>query len=295
MDSTNSAPETPLNSIHENNDAKQVFRKCGTCSQTFGHILNREFGHPHPDAEKALDPLAGGMLNQGHQCGMLWGAALGVGAEADRLHDDPDEAMASAILATQQVVDSFVNQTSTVNCREITGVKLNTVFGLTKFALKTIVKGMNNSPCFNMAEEWAPKAIDAADAGLEESIDLKFPVRNCAAEVAKRLGASEEEMVMCSGFSGGIGLSGHACGALGAAIWLKNLQWTRENDGKTPSLMRNKPGRDLMNKFRALYGDEILCSKITGQHFDTLDEHSDYIANGGCAGLIVALSSEYAE
>jgi len=34
------------------------------------------------------------------------------------------------------------------------------------------------------------------------------------------MGASELHVVMASGFEGGIGLRGGACGALGAAIWL---------------------------------------------------------------------------
>ena len=59
--------------IKEQNDAKDVFKKCGTCSRTFAHILNREFGHPKEDEERAMNPLAGGIMNQGHQCGMIWG------------------------------------------------------------------------------------------------------------------------------------------------------------------------------------------------------------------------------
>ena len=52
-------------------DAKKLFRECGTCSQTFGHLLNRKFGYPKETEERALDPLAGGIMNTGHQCGML--------------------------------------------------------------------------------------------------------------------------------------------------------------------------------------------------------------------------------
>jgi hypothetical protein len=81
-------------------DAKAVFRSCGTCSQTFAHLLNREFGHPDKVHEKAIDPLAGGILRHGHQCGMLWGAALAVGAEAYRKTASTEEAQALALSAT---------------------------------------------------------------------------------------------------------------------------------------------------------------------------------------------------
>jgi len=63
-------------------DAKRVFLKKGTCSQTLCFLLDREFGHLQENEERATDPLAGGLLQQGHQCGMLWGAALAAGAES---------------------------------------------------------------------------------------------------------------------------------------------------------------------------------------------------------------------
>ena len=66
-------------------DGKKVFRKLGTCSRTFFYILNREFGHPRELEERASDVLAGGIMQKGHQCGMLWGASLAIGAEAYRI------------------------------------------------------------------------------------------------------------------------------------------------------------------------------------------------------------------
>jgi hypothetical protein len=40
--------------------AKRTFIKKETCSRTFFYILDREFGYPLDDEEKAIDPLAGG-------------------------------------------------------------------------------------------------------------------------------------------------------------------------------------------------------------------------------------------
>ena len=54
--------------------------------------------------------------------------------------------------------------------------------------------------------------------------DLPNVPISCASEVAKRMGASDEEMVMVAGFAGGIGLSGNACGALAAAVWMNTLR-----------------------------------------------------------------------
>ena len=205
---------------------KEVFRKCGTCSRTFAHLLDREFGHPKEEEEHAMGPLAGGIANQGHQCGMLWGATMAVGGEAFRRHKDRDVAIALAVTATQHIIESFVNRTNTVNCKEIIGCDLSSVFGLAKFMLKIMLTGMDNSKCFNLAEQWAPEAIQAGREGLAtEHIQLNQPPVSCAAEVVRRMGATDEEMVMVSGFAGGLGLSGNGCGALSDAIWMKTLIW----------------------------------------------------------------------
>ena len=91
--------------------AKRTFLKKGTCSRTFFYLLDREFSHPRDEEEKAIDPLAGGILQQGYQCGMLWGASMAAGAEAYRRNEDPDQSTAITILATQHIMTSFENRT----------------------------------------------------------------------------------------------------------------------------------------------------------------------------------------
>jgi hypothetical protein len=274
-------------------DAKQVFKKCGTCSQTFGHILNRAFDHRNELAEKALDPLAGGIINQGHQCGMLWGATLAIGAEAYRQTQDKGKAVAAAIIASQYIMHSFTQQTGTPNCREITGYKLNTLKGMLSMMIETLWKGMENSPCFEMAEDWAPSAIQAAEEGLEDEQIEQIPYAySCATEVLKKMGASEEEATMVAGFAGGIGLSGRACGALGAAIWMKSLEWCKAHPGKNPPLFGNTAAKKLVKAFKEESQGEMLCRNICGKTFHSVDEHSEYIKNGGCAGIIELLSKK---
>ena len=277
-------------SINSPTDAKKLFKKCGTCSQTFAHLLNREFGQPSESAERALDPLAGGIVNQGHQCGMLWGATLAVGTAAFRKYKDLDKATAIAINATQKLIESFTSLTQTVNCREITGCDLSSFFGLMKFMLKTTLQGMDNSRCFNLAEQWAPKAIQSASTGLSEKIEIKEKPINCASEVIKKMGGGETEQVMVAGFAGGLGLSGHACGALGAAIWMKTLDWCKKNPGKTPPFFNNPEHKKILKQFKELTGDEMLCTKITGRRFKDLSEHAKFIKNGGCRKVMDMLA-----
>ena len=114
-------------------DASKVFRKLGTCSRTFFHILNREFGHPKELEELAADSLAGGILQQGQQCGMLWGASLAVGGEAYRKCKDQNEAICVAIKATQDIMESFSKNENTINCRDITHCDFSSKLSFAKY------------------------------------------------------------------------------------------------------------------------------------------------------------------
>lgn len=277
--------------IKNQQDAKQIFRQCGACSHTFAHILNRDFGHPKELEELALNPLAGGILNQGHQCGMIWGAALAVGAESYRRHENKDMAIAIAVSATQHIVESFEKRSNAVNCKEILGYSLSNVLGITRLMLNTMLKGMDNTKCFDLAEDWAPEAIQSGAEGLDqEHIEITQTPVSCASEVVRRMGGTDEEKLMVAGFAGGLGLSGNACGALSAAIWMKTLNWCREHPGKIPPYFNNKLTKKILEVFKETTGSEMLCHKITGQGFETINEHSEYINSGGCKQLIDELA-----
>jgi hypothetical protein len=265
-------------------DAKKVFKKLGTCSRTFFYILNREFGHTKETEERAADPLAGGILQKGHQCGMLWGSALAVGAEAYRRFNDVDRAIGVAIVATQHVMDSFLDMENTINCRDITHCDFSNKWSFAKYFFSG-----RFLYCFKMAERWAPEAIQSAIDGLaDKNTDLPRRSMSCASEVVKKMGASDEEMVMVAGFAGGLGLSGNACGALSAAIWMNSLKWSKEHLEK--SSFFNPNAKKTLNTFNSVTESEMLCHKICKRHFNSLSDHSEFIKNGGCNKLIIALS-----
>lgn len=284
----NSMSSLENNSITIPQDAKKVFTKCGTCSNTLFTILNREFGYPKDAEELASDPLAGGLMNTQNQCGMLWGSTLAVGAESFRRYKNHDQALAMAITGSQHIVESFSKRTKSVNCRNIVGFDFSNKFDIVEYALKSLPGGYLNMICMNLAEKWAPEAILSAKEGLsDKQIDFPELPASCASEVAKKMGASDEEMVMVAGFAGGIGLSGNACGALGAAIWMNTLAWCRNNPGKTG--YANPNAKDILKAFYDATGSEILCNKITGQRFKTIANHTEFIKNGGCKDLIDVL------
>ena len=279
------------------NDTKDVFTACGTCSRTFAHLLNREFWHPKEHEEKAMNLMAGGIMNQGFQCGMLWGSALAIGAEAYRRSGSTEEAMASAIAATRQVMDSFVEETGTINCKEIIGIDLSTKIGMAKFMLKTTAQGRENSHCFNLAERWAPEAITTASGALEGAAEqLKghqtavSGCRSCASEVVRKMGGSVEEMQMVAGFAGGLGLYGGGCGALAAAIWKKMLDWCRENPDKDPPYFNNKAAKRILKAFKAETDGKMRCREICSRVFTSVEEHTEYLVQGGCKDLMTTLA-----
>lgn len=273
------------------NDTKKLFRQCGTCSQTFGHLVDREYGAPAEDYERALSRLAGGIANRGHQCGMLWGAAMAIGAEAGRRFGDPDDAIAVALTTTQQVLASFRNRTGTVDCRDITGRQLDTLRGLAGMMVDTLRKGMNQSTCFELAEAWTPELLEAAEDGLQFPAWHTRTPRSCASQVVFAMGGSTQEAVAVAGFAGGLGLSGNTCGALAAAVWMQGLQWVRTHSGKTPGPWTNTGDKRTLQVFDEKTGGAHRCAEICGRRFDSVDDHSTFVEQGGCSNLIDALAS----
>jgi hypothetical protein len=265
-------------------DTKKVFLKKGTCSHTFFYILNREFGYLKEDEERASDPLAGGIAQEGYQCGMLWGTALAVGAESFRRYEGQGQAIAHAISATQYILESFINRAKSANCGDITSCDFTNKFGLAKF----LITGKPIT-CFNLADKWAPEAIQSAKEGLsKQPSDLQGLPISCASEVVRKMGAGNEEMVMVAGFAGGFGLSGNACGALSAAIWMNTLVRVRKQNYKY-ALSDPDLGK-IMTTFFVETGYKMECWKICGQHFKTINDHTEFIKAGGCDKLINALA-----
>lgn len=270
---------------------KKAFMKCGSCSSAMFHLLNQEFDNLNEAEEKACDLLAGGVAQKGHQCGMLWGASLAVGAESFKRHIDKDQAIVSSITASRFLVKSFEKRTKTVNCREISGVDWENKLDFTLYMAKTILQGFVYSPCFKLIDKWTPEAIQAAKKGFEEKQISCKSCLSCASEVVKKMGGGEQESLIVAGLAGGIGLSGNGCGALSAAIWYKMLEWSKKNPGKNPAFFNNQDVKSVLRTFYIQTDSEMLCRKICGKQFETIEEHSEYIRSGGCKNIIEALAN----
>lgn len=263
---------------------RRLFLKKGTCSQTYLYLLNREFGHHYEDEERASDIMAGGIYQQGYQCGMLWGSAMAIGAEAYRRLGDLERAASVAIESTQTVLKSFEKKAGSIECEEITKVNWGSKGSIAKYMLTG--RAIN---CYNLAAKWATEAVHSAQEEISdyEKGEIK-PMNCCACEVIRKMGGSERDMAMVAGFSGGLGLSGSGCGVLAAVMWYKTLADVKN---KTYKYTTNNPVlQELINKFYEASDYEMECSKITGRQFKNAEEHSEFIENGGCANLIETLA-----
>ena len=142
--------------------------------------------------------------------------------------------------------------------------------------------------CFTLAGKWAPEAVQAATEGLNERAETIQQPMSCASQVVKKMGGSKEEATMVSGFAGGLGLSGDACGALAAAIWMTTLEMVRKENYK-PSFPDPVSER-ILNKFYDETDYKMECHEICRKRFKTIDDHSEFISNGGCDKLLNALA-----
>jgi hypothetical protein len=246
-------------------------------------VVDASLGYPLAIEEKASMPFAGGIANKGHQCGMLWGAALATGAQAHRLYGPGPQAQAEALVATQGLVEIYRGRTEQINCRDVTGLDMQTGNVPIMFLLK-------GGPiyCFLLAARYARGAFAKINAAFSErQVESLAPPVSCAAMLAEKMGASELHTAMVAGFAGGIGLSGGACGVLGAAIWLTGLTEPAEPVGISYETTWVK---DKIEQFLESSGDQFECANIVGRRFADISDHSEYLRAAGCADIIAALA-----
>jgi hypothetical protein len=235
--------------------------------------------------EKAAGPLAGGIANMGYQCGMLWGAALAAGAQAYRLIGAGLEAETAAIKTTQRLVESFRARTNEINCMEITDLDMQKGTGALKFILKGGPIG-----CFRLAAGYAPEVRSGINAVFaDDHFEAPSPPVSCAAVLAQKMGASDMHTVMAAGFAGGIGLSGGACGVLGAAIWITSMNQPVEMEGFSYA---NTWIGEMVEKFLESSDYEFECSEVVGRRFKNVNDHAAYLHAGGCSQIIEALAAQ---
>ena len=209
---------------------------------------------------------------------------MAAGAESYRRNESLGLAIATAISATQHIMKSFINRTSSIECGDITSCDFSNKISFAKY----FFTGKFLS-CYILAGKWAPEAIKAAEEGLSmEKKEQDHQSLSCASEVVRKMGANDEQAVMVAGFAGGLGLSGSGCGALAAAIWMNALLKNRDQNEKSVSF--NPDADPTLQAFFKETDYEVECEKICGQKFRSIYDHSEFIKNGGCKKLISVLA-----
>lgn len=226
-------------------------------------------------------------MQYGYQCGMIWGSAMAAGAHAYGNLGPGQRAETVAVAAAQRLVALFYGLNNDINCQKITGLNKSSSGWqmMTYFLLKS-----GTIRCLKKALKFANAAFDEIETSLsQENHEMPPPPVSCAAELAKKMGASDLHTVMAAGLAGGIGLSGGACGALGAAIWIAGINIFEEEgtklDYKSPRI------EGVIDRFLKVTNFEFECSDIVGRKFDTIGDHACYLADGGCSEIIEVLAA----
>ena len=250
-------------------------------------VVDGSFDHPLALEEHATLPLAGGIEQMGFQCGQLWGAALAAGAQAYRLFGPGPQAEAAAVIAAQRLAQSFRTSYKSINCLEVT--ELDWKNAQAKQILGFFLKG-GPIRCFSMTAGYSRAAIREIDAAFTgDPLEAPAPPVSCAALLAQKMGASDQHIVMAASLAGGIGLSGGACGALGAAIWLIEMNRAQAGTGKVE--FNSPEATEAIDRFIQSTGLEFECSQIVGRKFENVADHACYLRDGGCSKFIEALAA----
>jgi hypothetical protein len=250
-------------------------------------VVDRSFDHPLKLEEHAAGPLAGGIMMQGYQCGQLWGAALAAGARAYHLLGPGSHAEAAAVMAAQRLVASFRASYKEINCLELTQTAWKD--GQARQVLRYLIKG-GAIRCFSMTASYASAVFEEMNTAFAEG-PVEAPARpvSCAALLAQKMGVSEMHTTMAAGFAGGIGLSGGACGALAAAIWIIGMEDGKEEMGKIG--FQSPRALAAIDRFVESADYEFECSTIVGRKFVDVGDHAGYVRDGGCSRIIEALAA----
>jgi hypothetical protein len=251
-------------------------------------VVDGAFDHPLALEEHATLPLAGGIEQMGFQCGQVWGAALAAGAQAYQLFGSGPQAEAAAVIAAQRLADSFCTRYKSINCLDV--IDLDWKNAQAKQVLKFLLRG-GPIRCFSMTAGYARAATNEINAAFADN-QLAAPAApvSCTALLTQKMGASDLHTVMAAGLAGGIGLSGGACGALGAAIWLIEMNRVQSGTGKVEY---NSPeATEAIDRFVQSSDGEFECVMIAGRKFENVADHAAYLRAGGCSKIIAALAAQ---
>ena len=133
-----------------------TFLKVGTCSETIFNVVDRGFDEPLELEEHGAAPFAGGIIQYGYQCGLLWGATLAAGARSYRLLGAGPKAQTLAVIVAQRLVESFRDR----GCLSMENGEAAVLFAVCRSF--GVLGGAIFQPYIDLAEGWNPGRLDDA-------------------------------------------------------------------------------------------------------------------------------------
>lgn len=280
--------------------AKEWWLRCVSCSEASATLINRDGGDEAPLMEQASHLFSGGFMHQGHACGHLWGAVLVAGMRASKTGKDEHAKSAAALHAANRLVKVFSEDGWALTCRENTGVELTSLAGRLRY-----LRSGKPRACGRKAMAWTSQANAAIDLALAEfdpeSVDK--PCANCAVECLRKValppGLQADDHFVVAGLAGGLGLTGNVCAAISVGVFALSLQYYGDRPGARRDGMfraaiqelnlldyglRRRP-RQMLDDFISRFGG-LHCKDISSRDFETIDDHTQYIAGGGCREAI---------
>ena len=281
-------------------EAKNWWLRCISCSETSVTLVNRDAGVEAPLFEQALHLFSGGFMHQGQACGHLWGATLSAGLRATESFSGTDVRSAAALDATRRLIAALPEDGWAFTCWQNTGFDFTLLSGRLNY-----LKSEKPKACGRKALAWASKANNVIDTAIAnfDSEAIAIPCANCAvncmSKVAPVTGLGNRDSSIVAGFAGGLGLTGNVCGALSVGVFALSVRYYRDRNPESrdpkfraavqelnlvPFGLRKLPYR-LLRDFTARFQTKS-CEDIVGRVFDDIEDHSRFVANGGCQEVV---------
>ncbi len=212
---------------------------------------------------------------------IIWTTILAAGNLAYNQDIEREYKTSLALQASKEIADAFAN------------AKANDQIAQSAKTIKRKRWFRRNTPFVNFEkiyDDWLPIAKRSMTLSFSyEKEELPKQCTSCAYELIKKMGGTEEEAIIASGLSGGIGLGGGLCGAFVAKAWYEAIKYLGQNPNENH--YPHKRQKLLFKNFKKLTNGQYLCPDLSGKKFHNVEHHSDFIIEGGCNKLISIISN----
>ena len=230
---------------------------------------------------KAITGLAGGLYNRGSTCGIVLGAALDLALQMDMTLESWTPADEFVLLnQVSDYVEWFEHEFEGCLCRDRTDLDFQTIRGKVGLLFPEKARGCVKQTALSMKY----LLTEAPGRGEKQACPA---YKHCATDVLKTvrkktgIGAASIEQ-LTTGFDGGIGLSGGACGTVVGGLIALGFQYGYEHSKADAFQMRAifrtipkkyaQRANRFIDKFETKYGS-LECTGIIGRQIKGFNDY----------------------